>query len=139
MTRIVNREDHQLTCLGEGRTHQSFKDECDINVTMKRWARGGQLTQLNKTVPQYGDFTNVVDYMDALLQIDQAEADFMRLPSAVRAACNNDPGQFIRMIYDPERIDELRDLGLLEEQLPAEHPDKKPDVPPETPPIQGGE
>ncbi len=107
---------------GEGRTHQSFKDAADINLTMKRWANSGQLGEVNERVPQYGDFSNVPDYLTAFNAIKQAEEDFLELPAAVRKACQNNAGIFIDMVFDPERRAELEQLGLIKTRAPAQAP-----------------
>lgn len=39
----------------ESLTHQSFKDECDVNNVIKRFTRTGQLTHVNQRPAQYGD------------------------------------------------------------------------------------
>jgi len=107
-----------IDCGTESMTHQSFRDECDINVIMRRWNNNGQLPQLNERTPDYGDFSNVMEYLDALKAVDQAATDFQALPSAVREACGNDPARFIAICQDssPEGVQRLRELGLTEEQ-----------------------
>lgn len=39
----------------DGRTHQSFKDECDINNIIEMHTRTGVVQHLNNRQPQYGD------------------------------------------------------------------------------------
>lgn len=102
---------------------------------MRKWNNNGVMPTLGTQEPQYGDFSNVQDYMEAFDTIQAAREQFMELPSAVRRACENDPGTFIQMVHDPERKAELIELGLLEEKVPDQA--KEPEVQPPTP--QGGE
>lgn len=39
----------------QGRTHQSFKDECDINAIIDLHTRTGMVTHLNPGTPQFAD------------------------------------------------------------------------------------
>lgn len=119
--------------VGDSRTKQSFRDECDINVMMRKWNNNGVMPTPSTVEPQYGDFSNVQDYMEAFDTIQDARDQFMELPSAVRRACDNDPGTFIQMVHDPERKVELTALGLLEEKVPEKAKEPEPTTP------QGGE
>ncbi len=107
----------QKDCGTVSRTRQSFKDECDINVTMDRWANGGVLPQPNKAVPTYGDFTHVGTFLQAQVAVIKAQDDFRRLPVKVRKACENDPAKFLEMVLDEDKREELKELGLLEADL----------------------
>lgn len=123
-------------CGNSSRTHQSFKDDCDVNVVMKRFANNGVMPMLNtRGQPQYGDFSNATTYLEARVAVIDAMADFMDLPSAVRTACDNDPGKFLEMCADPERTDELVELGL----KPADIPPKVVQVEVVNPPEPAGE
>lgn len=110
----------QIDCGPVSRTHQSFKQDCDINVVMRRYANNGQLPQLNRAQPSYGDFSNATDYLTAQVTVMDAIADFGQLPARVRKACGNDPAQFLTMVQDPNRVQELVDLGLAIKRVPEQ-------------------
>lgn len=128
------------------RTKQSFKDECDVNVVMRRFANNGQLPQTNPQTPTFGDFFNAPSYLDAQVHVLNAIADFEALPARVRKACNNDPAQFLTMVQDPDRKEELIELGLMERSVPPQLKAEPPEIPapaadaPTLPaaPVQGG-
>lgn len=107
-----------VDCSAGGRTHQSFKDECDVNVVMRRFANNGVMPTTNKGVPSYGDFTTVGSFLDAQMSVIDAQLDFAKLPSAVRKACGNSPAKFLEMCQDPDRVEELMDLGMKDRELP---------------------
>lgn len=103
---------------------QAFKDESDINTIMKRYERTGLLEHTRNSSPQYGDFSNVVDYQTAINQIMDAQRAFSELSAQVRRRFGNDPAEFLAFMDDPANADEARALGLLEalppEPLPSE-------------------
>lgn len=112
------------------RTHQSFKDECDVNNIMARYAKTGVLDHVRRSAPVYGDFVEVADYHTALNVMIEAQDMFDALPAKVRRRFNNDPAELMEFVHDPENSDEAHKLGLLK-------PDFKPpvaaDVAPESP------
>ncbi len=113
-------------------TKQSFRDECDANSIMARWHKTGQVDHINSNPPRYGDFDTADSYLEALLKVQAAEAEFQNLSAEVRDRMNNDPAVFMGFMQDPENLDEAVELGLV--QKPAPPPVDK--TPPETPPAE---
>lgn len=116
-------EPHQRLVKDTGvlsRTKQSFKDDCDINLIVKRHAQRGMWDHLAPHTPTYGDFTGATDLQDAIFKVDEANRDFMTLPAALRSAVNNDPVQLLEALASEEGTEELIQLGLKieEEQEP---------------------
>lgn len=98
---------------GPGKTKQSFKDECDINVIMKRYAATGILPDyFNPMQPQYLDVTGY-DFDKAMHLVAEASSMFHELPSHVRDRFKNDPGAFLDFCSNPENRQELAEMGLL--------------------------
>jgi len=92
---------------------QSFADECDINKMIERHRRnGGVWDHLAKREPTYGDFSRAEDLHTAMNHVADAEAQFMELPSGVRALCENSAEELLRALADPERTAELVEAGL---------------------------
>lgn len=104
------------------RTHQSFKDECDINNILKRYERTGQLPELIKSNPQYGDFSEAVDYQEAINIVRHAETQFAALPAEVRDRFRNSPEKFLQFVEDPKNGPQLVEMGLA---TPRQIPEKK--------------
>lgn len=106
----------QLVCEDESWTQQHFKDDCDVNLILKKFGHGAFVDP--RTVSNtYGDFTDVDDYQSALNKVIAADEAFMALPSAVRTRFGNDPAQFIEFVSDDSNRDEMKKLGLLREDI----------------------
>lgn len=75
----------------ESRTHQSFKDEVNINTIVQKWLRTGEPPINPGGVAQYGDSTAFTSYHDALNTVAAANELFSSLPSRVRERMKNSP------------------------------------------------
>lgn len=93
-------------------THQSFRDECDINNIMSRFEKTGVLPEMIKSNPQYGDFSELPSYQDSLHIVLKAEEQFSALSASVRKRFHNDPSEFLDFVNDPSNVDEMVKLGL---------------------------
>lgn len=107
----------------EGKTKQEFKDDCDINVLLKRYQETGSLEHVNQRQALFAD-VSAMDYQEAMNIIADARSAFLDLPAKVRDRFNNDPHEFLAFVEDPENAAEAGELGLLspegEEALAAE-------------------
>lgn len=133
--RPVEERPHGISFEGEGRTKQSHKDECDINILMKNWARTGSPNFQNQATPQYGDYSNVDDYRTAVTKLRVAEAAFDNLPAAVRSRMENDPGKLIEFLGNEDNREEAIQLNLLEKgvSMPPPKEAPEPQIPVEKP------
>lgn len=114
----MDRKDTRLHFARPGRVRPEFKDEVDINNVVKRWA-AGQAPEPRIKPPLYGDFTNAGSYLDAFNQVAEAHEDFMALPAKVRDLCDNDPGQFLLNVNNPDKLRDMIELGLLADHVPT--------------------
>jgi phage internal scaffolding protein len=101
-----------LACQEPTRAQQHHKDECDINVIVKRFGITGKMP-INQSEARYGDFTDADDYHTALNKIIAAEDDFMALPADIRASFDNNPADLIQFLNNPANKTEAEKLGLL--------------------------
>lgn len=108
---VIPHERVQVVC-GGGRTRQSEKDNCDINRIMAKYARTGVLEHVQRYEGRYGDFASAPEYHEACNKVLAANEMFNSLPAAVRNYFDNDPAEFLACAGDPERQDELVELGL---------------------------
>lgn len=107
-------------------TKQSFKDECDINNIMKKFNKTGQLPDMIKKDPQFGDFSQAAAFQEAQHTVIHAVEQFQALPSRVRERFHNDPERFLSWVHSEASEKEMRDMGLLVERNPgAPEPQKE--------------
>lgn len=102
-----------LSCPEPTLTVQSEKDNCDINLIIKRSEKSGILpVRSDYANAMFGDFTEIPDYQTALNAVNAANETFMSLPAEIREQFSNDPAKFVDFAMDEANIDKLRDLGL---------------------------
>lgn len=95
---------------------QHFADEVNINSIIAKYNATGFLvdpTVATSRMPQYGDFSDVVDYHTAQTAIATANQNFALLPSAIRKRFNNDPAELLQFLEKEENRDEAVTLGLI--------------------------
>lgn len=101
-----------LACEPEGGAKQEFKDECDINVLLRRFNVTGQLPS-GVRMPTFGDFEVVNDFHSAANAIAEARESFDVMPAEVRRRFNNDPADFVAFCSDSSNREEAVKLGLV--------------------------
>lgn len=98
----------------EDKTQQQFAEEADINTIVRRFGLTGELPE-NIRVPQYGDFTGIGDYKEALNAVRAADEAFMQMPADLRYKFSNDPQRLLEFLADGKNRQEAQALGLLKE------------------------
>lgn len=101
-----------------GRTRQSEKDACDVNLIVANHRRGGVSAHVTQRVAQYG-FAPATTFQECMQQVRQAEEAFAGLPAATRAHFANDPARFVEYVSDKANKEKLLELGLI---IPKEKP-----------------
>ena len=134
----ANRPRKRVTadCTKGDRTHQSFKDECDINQVMKRYRLSGTVPQ-HQIPPDYTDYSNLGDYQDALNLVAQAQSMFEDLPFELRKRFNHTAQNMLEFCSDPDNQAEAIRLGIANEVQPEPTTDAA--IPVSDADIQGGE
>lgn len=96
---------------------QEFKDECDINWLMARMAPEAIMESFRQRQGTYGDFSDVIDYMDAKNEVVKAESAFDSLPAKLRKMFDNNVSKFLEYVTDPSNTEEAIQLGLLVKEV----------------------
>lgn len=105
---------------GPSLARQEFRDECDINFLMERFARTGVLvdpSMVGKRVAAFGDFTDAQDFTECNLRLVAAVEAFESLPGKVRERFNHDPADVLAFLSDEANRDEAILLGLVEKPV----------------------
>ena len=90
--------------------HQALS--ADINEIVRRFAQTGMWDHINPREPMYGDFSEATDLASAFAIIHKAQADFEKLPSAVRKAADHNPAKLAEMLATQEGAFALQSAGL---------------------------
>lgn len=124
--RDKSSEETATICETETRTQQQFKDECDINVLMRKFGVTGELPQLVRPVMP-DEYSEVFDFQSAMNVIRKAEEAFMQMPSGIRARFQNNPQIFTEFFANEDNRIEAEKMGLLVPRQPKTDPlDAKP-------------
>jgi len=97
---------------GEGLTKQSMKKDTDINFIVKKYQRTGLADFVSKRQPEYMEAPDM-DFHAALNYINEANDMFADMPSNLRKRFNNDPGEFLDFVHNPDNAEEMAELGLV--------------------------
>lgn len=117
-----------LLCEDRSLAQQQFREECDINTIVERFGISGELPS-DVRAPQYGDFTEVVDYHTALNVVRASQEAFDALPARVRARFHNDPSEMLEFVDDEGNRPEAERLGLVDKHPPPIDPAEPAGVP----------
>ena len=90
-----------VTFTKPSRTKKSFKNECDVNHIMSRYTRTGQLPNMIRAEPKYGNFANVKDFQESMNVVLHANEQFEALPAEVRKRFGHDPSRMLEFVADP--------------------------------------
>lgn len=101
-----------------GRTRQSEKDACDVNLIVATHRRGGVSAHVMDRVAEYG-FVPATTFQECMNQVREAQEVFDSLPAATRSYFANDPGRFVHFVSDPKNVSTLLELGLVIEKPKA--------------------
>ena len=99
--------------VGESLTQQHFKKSTDIVEIIKKHDRTGIIEHVQRGVAQYGDYSEVNEYREALDLVNNANASFMELPAELRAMFGNNAGEFFEFATNPENEEKMQELGLV--------------------------
>lgn len=93
-------------------TEQAHKEQCDVNEIIRRYDKTGLITHVSKFEAQFGDLDGT-DFKQAQDLVINAKRQFDELPSKIRNRFENDPGQLLAFMADPENRNEAIELGLI--------------------------
>lgn len=103
-----------LDCSGDDViVEQSHKNEVDINNIIKRY-KGNAFATVEQLQSLVFDDVTGNDFMEANLMILKARESFMSLPSELRKRFDNNPASFLDFVQNPDNVEEMYDLGLME-------------------------
>ena len=99
---------------GESLTQQSHAQAADVRNIIKQYDRTGLIANVNKGIAQYGDYSEINEYSEALNMVRNANESFATLPSHIREQFNNNAGLFFEFATDPKNSEKMMEMGLKE-------------------------
>ena len=109
-----DRTRSQFATTGESLTQQSHAAAADVRNIIKQYDRTGLIANVNKGIAQYGDYSEINEYAEALNMVIEANDSFAELPSHIREQFNNNAGLFFEFATDPKNKKEMIEMGLAE-------------------------
>jgi phage internal scaffolding protein len=97
---------------GDSLTQQSHAQAADVRNIIKQYDRTGLIANVNKGIAQYGDYSEINEYQEALNMVIEANESFAELPSHIREQFNNNAGAFFEFATDPKNEEKMVELGL---------------------------
>ena len=102
---------------GESLTQQSHAQAADVRNIIKQYDRTGLIANVNKGIAQYGDYSEINEYAEALNMVREANESFAEIPSHIREQFNNNAGLFFEFATDPKNSEKMMEMGLKERPL----------------------
>ena len=99
---------------GESLTQQSHAQAADVRNIIKQYDRTGLIANVNKGIAQYGDYSEINEYAEALNMVREANESFAEIPSHIREQFNNNAGLFFEFATDPKNSEKMMEMGLKE-------------------------
>ncbi|AXH76253.1 MAG: internal scaffolding protein [Microviridae sp.] len=111
---------------GDSLTQQSHAQAADVRNIIKQYDRTGLIANVNKGIAQYGDYSEINEYAEALNMVSEANESFAQIPSHIREQFNNNAGLFFEFATNPKNKEEMIQMGL------AKAPETKVEVTPKS-------
>lgn len=108
-------EQSGLKCLDKSLTQQHLAEETDINWIVKRYAQTGEVPQ-HQLPPLNSDFAANLTFEQSMNLIVEARESFDALPSEIRTRFHNNPAEFVDFMSDAKNGDQIREMGLYNEE-----------------------
>jgi len=96
-----------------GRTKQQFADDCNINKILAKYKISGVIEHVKKNA-SYLECPTGLDFHEAQNLILDAQKTFDDLPAHVRKEFNNNPAEFLTFVENPENVERMEELGLID-------------------------
>jgi phage internal scaffolding protein len=97
---------------GQGAAQQQFKDQCDLNLILKKFKATGVINHVARGELQQGICPSITLH-EAMNTVAHANTMFEELPSQIRKRFNNDPVSLMAFLENPKNKAEAVELGIL--------------------------
>jgi len=103
----------QSSVEGESMTQQQFKDDCDVNIILKRIMRNpSEMLRYQNNQGIFADVSEAPSYQEAMQTVINANNSFMELPAEMRLKFDNNPQKLLDYLADDKNKEESYQLGI---------------------------
>lgn len=96
-------------------TKQYFKNECNINNIIAKFAATGQLPLANNQEPQYGFAPDLdLDLKSSIDMVNALKSEFYKLPKDIQKSFDNNPNNYGEFLSDYENNPEKYSADLVD-------------------------
>ena len=117
-TAFSERKREGFETTGESLTQQSHAAAADVRNIIKQYDRTGLIANVNKGIAQYGDYSEINEYAEALNMVREANESFAEIPSHIREQFGNNAGAFFEFATNPKNSEKMIELGLKQAPKP---------------------
>lgn len=104
----------------ESMTEQHHGKTVKIQSILSHYEKTGQVPHMARRQPFYADMTSAPNYYEAQCIVAEARSTFEEIPSQIRKQFDNDPGQFLEFIGNPENKAEMAEMGFDVSHIPED-------------------
>ncbi|AXL14585.1 internal scaffolding protein [Microviridae sp.] len=102
-------------------TEQHHGETVKIHNIIKQHQTTGFVSHVASRPPQYADMVTAPDFYQAQCIIANASSMFEEIPAQIRKSFDNDPGQFLDFISNPENKQQMDELGIDSSHIPEDY------------------
>ena len=114
---FFDRDSVKISDWGESRTKSEYAADMDRNEIMRKYEHFGVMPHELREQGFYGDVSNVPNYQDSLIAVQNGKQAFMTLPARIRKRFGNDPQNLLDFLSDDNNYDEAVKLGIIKPDL----------------------
>lgn len=101
-------------------TEQHHKKECDVNAIISKYDKTGLIMHVQTMEAKYGDVSGA-DFRAAQDLFLRAQSMFDAMPAEIKKRFNQNAGQFLEFMENPDNREEAIELGLIRGDQRAEY------------------
>lgn len=108
----IRRTSQQIKFKQPSMTEQAHKAECDIHGILNKHKKTGILSHVAQYKGEYSNMIDAPDFHEMQNIIADAKTMFESVPSHIRKEFNNDAGQYLEFMQNPDNVEKIQQYGL---------------------------
>jgi len=121
-----DRDSVKISDWGESRTKSEYAADLDRNEIMRKYEHFGVMPHELREQGFYADVSNIPNYQDSLIAVQNGKQAFMTLPARIRKRFGNDPQNLLDFLSDDNNYEEAVKLGIIKPDLSSSSQEDSP-------------